>query len=548
MDLLKKQLEKIQQQLTGLSASQKMLTASLVAIMVMTFVWWGRYASTSEMEPVFNSALSADDLNNVKRVLRAEGIPFIPSGDQILVPSEKKDYAVAALAYEQVLPKDSTGTFDDVFNKLSPFTPQSVTDKMSNVALQQTLARVISKMHDVAEAQVIIDPTHDRLFEGSVEPKATVNVRMRNGKQGSKKLAEAIAEWVSGSNAHMRRSRVSVIIEDRVYPIRDRDANTPDGEIDEQQANAEHRNEEKIKTALGYFSGDVIAVVTAKIDTVTSHKSATSHPSALVKEKSSESETTNTVTPQPAAAEPGTVPNSAIAVPQASAPGTSEHEKNRSENVVIPDEVQEDTSKPAGAATVVSATVSVPRSYFIKIAQSMNPSASSKEPDPADIDTAFAKERPTILEKVMHAVGLQDEKAVTVDMYFDAPLLMASGASTAIGTSSSSPMTVTLSGHMREIAIGLLALLSLFMVSMMVKKSAPPAPVVAAAIETQEPIMLGGRLDIAGEVSEGGQTLDGMELDEDAIKAQQMVEQVSTMVKENPDAAANMVKRWLNRS
>ena len=36
--------------------------------------------------------------------------------------------------------------------------------------------------------------------------------------------------------------------------------------------------------------------------------------------------------------------------------------------------------------------------------------------------------------------------------------------------------------------------------------------------------------------------------DEDTIKAQQMVEQVSTMVKENPDAAASLVKRWLNRS
>ena len=70
----------------------------------------------------------------------------------------------------------------------------------------------------------------------------------------------------------------------------------------------------------------------------------------------------------------------------------------------------------------------------------------------------------------------------------------------------------------------------------------------AAAVETNEPITLGGNLVIAGEVSEGGQTLDGMELDDDAIKAQQMVEQVSTMVKENPDAAANMVKRWLNRS
>jgi flagellar biosynthesis/type III secretory pathway M-ring protein FliF/YscJ len=39
-----------------------------------------------------------------------------------------------------------------------------------------------------------------------------------------------------------------------------------------------------------------------------------------------------------------------------------------------------------------------------------------------------------------------------------------------------------------------------------------------------------------------------MELDQDAVHAQQMVEQVSTMVKENPDAAANLVKRWLNKT
>jgi flagellar biosynthesis/type III secretory pathway M-ring protein FliF/YscJ len=39
-----------------------------------------------------------------------------------------------------------------------------------------------------------------------------------------------------------------------------------------------------------------------------------------------------------------------------------------------------------------------------------------------------------------------------------------------------------------------------------------------------------------------------MEMDEDAVKAQQMVEQVKTMVKENPDAAANLVKRWLNHA
>ncbi len=53
---------------------------------------------------------------------------------------------------------------------------------------------------------------------------------------------------------------------------------------------------------------------------------------------------------------------------------------------------------------------------------------------------------------------------------------------------------------------------------------------------------------VAGEAAEGGTMLDGMELDEEAVRSQQMLEQVSTMVKENPDAAATLVKRWLNRT
>jgi flagellar biosynthesis/type III secretory pathway M-ring protein FliF/YscJ len=53
---------------------------------------------------------------------------------------------------------------------------------------------------------------------------------------------------------------------------------------------------------------------------------------------------------------------------------------------------------------------------------------------------------------------------------------------------------------------------------------------------------------VAGEVSEGDKTMEGMELDDEAVRTQQVIEQVSNMVSENPDAAANLVKRWLNRT
>jgi len=53
--------ERIQQQLAGLNSSQKMLTGTLVAIMLMTLLWWGHYAGTAEMEPVLGNQTFSED-------------------------------------------------------------------------------------------------------------------------------------------------------------------------------------------------------------------------------------------------------------------------------------------------------------------------------------------------------------------------------------------------------------------------------------------------------------------------------------------------------
>ena len=42
--------------------------------------------------------------------------------------------------------------------------------------------------------------------------------------------------------------------------------------------------------------------------------------------------------------------------------------------------------------------------------------------------------------------------------------------------------------------------------------------------------------------------LAGLELDDDAVRSEQVREQVATLVTENPDAAAALLKRWLNRA
>jgi flagellar biosynthesis/type III secretory pathway M-ring protein FliF/YscJ len=126
-------------------------------------------------------------------------------------------------------------------------------------------------------------------------------------------------------------------------------------------------------------------------------------------------------------------------------------------------------------------------------------------------------------------------------------MMAMAAAPSLVGSGASGLSTVT--GHAKEIGVLALAVLSLFMMSSMVRK-ATPAPVVIAEsprIDTGPAVLSGGEM-LAGEVGASDTTLDGMELDDDAVRAQQMLDQVTTMVKDNPDSAAVLVKRWLNRS
>src|SRR3954463_3490892 len=98
MDFVKQQLQRIQQQLSGLTATQKMLTGALVAIMVMTLLYWGRYAGTAELEPLFDTPISATELGNVQDTLALKQIKVtVGSGGQIMVPAERKLEILAML-------------------------------------------------------------------------------------------------------------------------------------------------------------------------------------------------------------------------------------------------------------------------------------------------------------------------------------------------------------------------------------------------------------------------------------------------------------------
>src|SRR4051812_10851314 len=162
MDVLKAQLARIQQQLSGLSASQKMLTGSLVAIMVLTTAYWARYASTAEMVPLLNQSLSAEDLTRIHAKLTAEHVPSELSGDRILVPAEARYGAMGVLTRDRLMPRDTSNSFDEMIKTVNPFSMSSQTDQIFKQYLTRELEKVICSIPGVETAKVFIDTTSVR--------------------------------------------------------------------------------------------------------------------------------------------------------------------------------------------------------------------------------------------------------------------------------------------------------------------------------------------------------------------------------------------------
>jgi flagellar biosynthesis/type III secretory pathway M-ring protein FliF/YscJ len=167
--------------------------------------------------------------------------------------------------------------------------------------------------------------------------------------------------------------------------------------------------------------------------------------------------------------------------------------------------------------------------------------ASTKEPDDPTLLPFIDAELRRIKPMVCACVSQTPEDKVSVDWYWDA--LPSADLSTQPAAATSLPLALT--GHLKEIGVGVLAVISLFMVSMMVRKGSP-APIIPPASE-KPATPSKNEEEIAGEASEAIHSMEAVEIDDDSLRTEQMVSQVSTMVKENPDGAASLVKRWMNR-
>jgi flagellar biosynthesis/type III secretory pathway M-ring protein FliF/YscJ len=549
MDFLKAQFTRIQEQLGGLSATQKMLVVSLLTIMVMTLLWWSHWAAEPEMSPLLDQSLSTQDVGLITANLDARDIPHQVVGDKVMVPADRKMEVLAVLGYSNALPRDFDKGFDEIVKQMNWLDPPDKTDQMFLRAREQTLSSMIRRWPGVTDADVVIDPSVDRHIGGNdVQPVATVTITTgRNNKIANHQLAESAADVICGAQAGMERSHVNVIVDSVSFPIKDRSADAMDGggEGVEMQQQYEDYYRQKIEDALEDIRG-VMVSVTVKVDT--SQTTTTIHkvdPKQTVSVPMQTEETSQEQDAQMASAseEPGALPNTSLSLPASGGGGGGGSTNSTEKNEFKSDYGNQDEviKQGAGTATVASASVRVPRSYFIQAYKNEN---GGKDPDdPAALKTYIDAQLLKIHNEVKGCAAFPSDDALFVETYSDVvqpelPL----GQETA-----ASPMAGALGKHGKEVGVGVLAVISLFMVSMMVRKGGTATAATAAPhpLAVESPT-LNGNETVVGSAAENNQALDGMELDEETVKGQQVLDQVQKMVSANPDAAANLVKRWLN--
>jgi flagellar M-ring protein FliF len=482
MDWLKNWTAQIQAQMAGLTVSQKMLMASLAVIIAAALFIVSLYAGQPEMVPLIDQASTPGERASITGYLQSRNIRYKVEGDRVLVAADSRLDALAALQMQELLPEDTSHGFSSLIEKQSWWQSSEQNRQLYMIALQNELSRIVSSMRGVSGAKVIISQPRETGFDMTHRrPSASVNVEMKGGAL-NQKVADAIAGLVAGAVAEMTPEDVTVIdaVAGRQFRTSDSDELVP-GDFLELVQLQEKIYREKIASALGYIP-KVIVAVNVEIEARQRHTDSTSYDKdksvTLVTRERSKSQTS---TEPGAGGEPGVRANTGVDIAGSTQPGREQSiEETESEFDPYAGMTHEKIFDPGGLPTRVSATINVPRSYFVAIYKQRRPDSAETEPTDTELQSLFQENLDRIKRQVEPLLTTKQEGQVVVDVYPDtAPELAIAGS--AMASVSGGGLGGMLSGGIVRMAgLGALAMTALAAMFLMIRKAGQPETIPTA--------------------------------------------------------------------
>ena len=556
MERFRQTIAYINGQLSGLSVSQRLAIGLCAALIVGSLLWLLQWSSVPNLVPLLNQELAYSELDAIEAALRANGMPFETRGTRVFVRASDRPGALRLTHSAGALPEGSLFDMESVVNDQNPFQAPEAREFAQNYAKGNELAKIIASSSYVKSCSVLVNPKTKRRLGGHTDvPTASVTVTLNPTVEMSADMVESFAKLVSGAVAGLKPSNVSII---DARTLRSYSVPTADGAVSFDYLRVVKQREshlhDKIMAKLADIPGVQIAV-TVELDTSKRVTQNVKHEAAQAKtEKSKVSETTSASLPS----ETGVQANLGQAVTAGGTGQSNSQEETTLENYE-PRVSQTETIEQMPFTTKrVSAAIGIPRSFIAGIFRARFPEGDPPKDDDADFIKIRDEQLSRVKTSVERIVQVVDSDDVQVDIYPDMDWTASGGGwSTTPGG-----VTVSTAGdgidsmqmlteYGPQVGLAFLALVSMVMMMRIAKNAVPPPNPIEAEDEelasADEPLLTVGSFPV-GQASASGSMLTGQEVDGEDLRYQELGTEVSALIRDDPNGAAQLIQRWTDDS
>jgi len=546
MDFAKKYWTTIRAQMEELPAATKLLIGSLVIIMLLVGFIALLYAGKPETVPVSRFADGRSE--EVVARLDAAGITAEIKNGQVYVPAAQRIDAIALLAREDMLSENASTAFAAVTGG-SPWETDAQGRRNFLIATQNYLNAVARKFKGVRSAEVVVSlPERVGFGRTSVRPSASVTVTMNGSQSVDQKLVASLAGLVSGAVAELRPQDVMVLDANhgRQHTVADENDIIPT-EVIELVRHQEEYHRKKIEDTLRTIPGVIVAV---KVSTNPIRREVREERKFSETEPLKVEENTELISKSyDNGGEAGARPNTQLTIETGDTLSQETTETMSRSEFGEKQLVSTSQIEMAGhQVEQINVTINVPRSYFVNIYNAMNPDTEDA-PDAAALDPIQTAQLDMIKRQVAPLVAVSTEApgVIEANMVYDMAYLQPDFAGAAggggggggvLGVMGDSNMVATASA-------GTLAVISLALALMMVKRATKPESLPSIEELAGVPPMLPTDDELIGEADEIESSMAGLEVNEEELRTRNLADQISEMIKSAPNDAGSLLGKWV---
>ncbi len=552
MDFLNKTFAQFSDLFRTMTPGARITAGLLLAVVVISLVYLFSYQmSSSDTYLLGGQIFQPGEMADIQAALGKNNLKCSPDGARIKIPRGRETDYVAALSAEGALPRDWNSIGDGIDDG-GPFDSPDYRKQRMKLATEKDLAFAISQLDNVKYAMV----KYDMFKEGGLRKKVVTSASVTAYPVGNRKLSQRVVNGirvlVSGSLASMKPEDVNVIngrTGDAYVVNNDAENGLYGNRYFDLSQEWEQKKTNDIHKLLAHIPG-VKVLMSVILDPTESTTTAKITPDKKAPA------TLTTTTPEITRDREGAAPggragfsaNQPGAIRNTAGRGSKENEsESKSTSTNLVGQTNESSILVGMTPIWMAASVVVPHSYLVDIWKQKNPPPEGEDPkDPEEKDLEEIKQEEVSQIRELVATLFPDDMKGVTDKTNQVKVTI--GRNIKPDPIPEPAMTSTamtwLGANWGMIGVVVLAFASLGMLRSMIKSTPLESPA------GQQP-----GTDLTAEMGapaeEGGEEVVDRQqrrLARFAAGGASLRDELTEMVQEDPDVAANILRTWIGTS